>query len=116
MLLVCLSLGQHWAALQSVAWTTMVIERTCSGSLADALATTFDGQHPCKLCQMVQAGQTADDPEGVTVHGLKLEGFAAPFTGVSPETPPGGREWGGSLLQIPSERPQPPPLPPPRVA
>ncbi|MBN8247379.1 MAG: hypothetical protein J0L84_08040 [Verrucomicrobia bacterium] len=113
--LVCLSLGLHWAALQSVAWTTMVIERTCSGSFGDALVTTFDGQHPCKLCQVVQAGQTADDTAGALVHGLKLEGFAA-VSLVIPGEPPGGQDLGGTFLRVPAERSQPPPLPPPRLA
>lgn len=113
--LVCLSLGLHWIVLQSVAWTTMVIERSCSGSLSDALSTTFDGQHPCKLCRVVQEGQSAEDSSGIPVHGLKLEGFAA--TGVVvPQDPSGGREWVGRLPSPLTGRAQVPPVPPPRAA
>ena len=52
-LLVCLTLGLHWAALQTVAWTAMVVERAQTASLSEALQTTFDGQHPCTLCKKI---------------------------------------------------------------
>jgi hypothetical protein len=42
--------GGHWAVLQSVAWTGMVIEYSRDASLTSALSKTFDGKHPCTLC------------------------------------------------------------------
>lgn len=56
--LLSLTLGLHWVVLQSVAWTTMLVERTCQMSFREAVQTTFDGQHPCTLCQVVQAGKS----------------------------------------------------------
>jgi len=115
-LLVCLSLGLHWAALQSVAWTTMVIERSCATSLSDALATTFDGQHPCKLCRVVQAGQAVEDSApGLSPHGLKLEGFAS-AQAVRLSEPPGGMPHGGVVWRPAIIASPAPPLPPPRAA
>ncbi|MCW5559926.1 MAG: hypothetical protein KIT22_19075 [Verrucomicrobiae bacterium] len=113
--LVCLSLGLHWAALQSVAWTTMVIERTCSTSLSDALATTFDGRHPCTLCKVVKAGQAADDSSGILFQSLKLEAFP-PIQVVWLNEPPGSKHYGGAVSHPPADRSQPPLLPPPRIA
>jgi len=113
--LVCLSLGLHWVALQSVAWTTMVIERTCSTSLGNALATTFDGRHPCKLCQVVRAGQAADDSSGIPVQSLKLEAFPAVQV-VWLSEPPGTRNHGGTVFRPLADWSRTPPLPPPRIA
>jgi hypothetical protein len=40
--------------LQSLAWTGMILSRAPSSSLHAALQTTFDGQHPCPLCRLIQ--------------------------------------------------------------
>ncbi|HWB59332.1 MAG TPA: hypothetical protein VG733_07560 [Chthoniobacteraceae bacterium] len=45
--------GGHWMLLQSVAWTTMVIDNVKHASLGEALERTFDGQHPCALCKTI---------------------------------------------------------------
>jgi hypothetical protein len=76
-LLLCLSLGLHWVVLQSVAWTTMLIERTQTTSFATALKTTFDGQHPCKICRAVREGHAAEKKPESQLKLQKLE-IAAP--------------------------------------
>ena len=45
------SIGLHWALLQVVAWTGMVVTYSQTASMPEAVAKTFDGQHPCKLCK-----------------------------------------------------------------
>lgn len=55
--LLVLSLGMHWALLQTVAWTGMVITYSQCGSLQEAISKTFDGKHPCTLCKVVQKGR-----------------------------------------------------------
>lgn len=59
-LALCLSLGLHWLALQSVAWTTMLVANARHVSLTQAVAQTFDGQHPCVLCHVVADGKKSD--------------------------------------------------------
>src|SRR3954470_20768479 len=54
---ICVSIGAHWAALQSVAWATMLVEYSQHEPLPRALAQTFDGHHPCDLCKRVVAAQ-----------------------------------------------------------
>lgn len=114
-LLLCLTLGLHWVALQSVAWTTMVIERSYASSFRTALVTTFDGQHPCKLCQVVQAGKSAGETEQPPLKQSKLETIR---TGLSVWTPvPAAAPL--FLTQTensPVSRSDAPPLPPPRTA
>ncbi|MFO1459512.1 MAG: hypothetical protein U1G08_08875 [Verrucomicrobiota bacterium] len=114
-LLLCLTLGLHWVALQSVAWTTMVIERSCTSSLSVALATTFDGQHPCKLCQVVQAGKSAGETAKLPLKQSKLEIIR---TGLSVWTPVAASApvFLAQSDEAPVSRRDAPPLPPPRGA
>ena len=59
-LLLVLSLGLHWAVLQTVAWTGMLVRYTRDNGLSRAISMTFDGRHPCALCKVVQKGQAED--------------------------------------------------------
>ena len=56
-LALCLAIGLHWAALQSVAWTAMLIEYSKHATLRQALTQTFDGDHPCAMCKGINAAQ-----------------------------------------------------------
>ena len=76
--------GAHWAALQSVAWTTMLAENLQSTSLSQALVKTFDGKHPCPLCKSVAAGKAAEQKSDFTVELKKLEYPPAPDRFVTP--------------------------------
>jgi hypothetical protein len=56
-LLLVLSLGLHWALLQTVAWTGMLITYSRDASFQEAVVMTFDAQHPCPLCQVIKTGR-----------------------------------------------------------
>ncbi len=56
-LALCLAIGLHWAALQSAAWTAMLIEYSKHTTLRQALTQTFDGDHPCAICKGINAAQ-----------------------------------------------------------
>jgi hypothetical protein len=55
--MLVLSLGLHWALLQTVAWTGMLITYAHDTSLQEAVTKTFDGQHPCPLCKVIEKGR-----------------------------------------------------------
>ena len=56
--------GGHWAVLQSVAWAEMLHNYTQrTGSVAVAVEQTFDGQHPCELCQQIQVAKAKEHKE-----------------------------------------------------
>lgn len=59
-LLVCLSLGLHWAVIQGIAWTGMLVSFAKEGTMIEAVQKTFDGQHGCPLCQTVKEGRDSD--------------------------------------------------------
>ncbi len=67
------TISAHWALLQSVAWTTMLANNLQSRSLPDAIAMTFDGQHPCPLCQAIAAAKKTEQKNQPSFEKQKLE-------------------------------------------
>lgn len=59
-LVLVLSLGLHWALLQTVAWTGMILSYSQENSLREAISMTFDGEHPCAMCKVVRESRTAE--------------------------------------------------------
>ncbi len=111
--LLSLTIGLHWAALQSVAWTTMLIERTQQSSFVSAVKSTLDGHHPCKLCRLVQAGKGAEKKSEAVVKLAKLDSSLPARSSLLPPPPSVG-----PLPHVPAmilvARSEAPPLPPPR--
>jgi len=66
-------LGAHWAALQTVAWTTMLADNLQSSSFQAAITKTFDGQHPCCLCKAIAAGKKSEKKTEFSFQSQKLE-------------------------------------------
>jgi len=68
-LTLLVSVGGHWALLQTAAWAGMFVSHAQQGSLVEALSKTFDGEHPCALCKVVKRGhgeqtnQNSEAPE-----------------------------------------------------
>jgi hypothetical protein len=54
---LCGAIGLHWMALQSIAWTTMLVANAKQTSLTQAVARTFNGNHPCDLCKRIDSAQ-----------------------------------------------------------
>ena len=74
-LALVVSLGAHWALLQSVAWVGMIVTYAQEATLAEAVRMTFDGEHPCRLCKVIKADRATEkkqDTENGQV-GAKLE-------------------------------------------
>ncbi len=72
-LALVISTGAQWAALQTVAWTTMLADNLRSHSMAEAVTCTFDGKHPCCLCQVIAAGRKSQQKKEFTAPAQKLE-------------------------------------------
>ncbi|MGC9941854.1 MAG: hypothetical protein ABSE48_08455 [Verrucomicrobiota bacterium] len=66
-------LGAHWAFLQTVAWTSMLADNLCTQSLTEAVSRTFDGDHPCPLCQAIAAGKKSEKKNAFDTQNQKLE-------------------------------------------
>ena len=105
--------GLHWAALQSVAWTTMLVDNLRTQSLTEAVQHTFDGKHPCCLCKAIAAGRKSEQKKEFTAPMQKLEfpPVKDDFVLIAPswfQLLPQANTYADSLTQKP-------PTPPPRV-
>jgi hypothetical protein len=54
LLVAASSLGLHYALVQMVGWVNMTVEYSQTAPFSEALAMTFDGDHPCELCKLVE--------------------------------------------------------------
>jgi len=68
-----LTTGLHWAALQTLAWTTMLANNLCEQTFTEAVARTFDGEHPCPLCKAIAAGKKSEKKSEAVAPTLKME-------------------------------------------
>jgi hypothetical protein len=111
--------GAHWAVLQVTAWTGMIVSRSQTSGVAKAVATTFDGEHPCAMCDAIASGQKEEKQGGAEFPALRAmeevrllisEGAALPLPSLSGET--GWMEFSGTA----AVRALAPPTPPPRAA
>jgi hypothetical protein len=111
-LTLTLSLGLHWTFLQSVAWVGMVVTYSRDSSISQAIDKTFDGKHPCKLCQAVQDGKKSERKQDTQNPVSKIELFFAESTSfevfANNFLPASGSEVRFST------RDDSPPVPPPR--
>lgn len=53
---LCVSIGLHWVVLQSAAWVGMAVTYSVEKGVVQGLSETFDGEHPCPMCKMVNEG------------------------------------------------------------
>ena len=63
LMLVLLLSGGHWALLQGVAWTAMLLDDARGASLVERASSTFGGAEPCGLCLALQEGVQKDREE-----------------------------------------------------
>jgi hypothetical protein len=108
-----ISIGGHWALLQSVAWVGMAVNYSIDeGSVATGLKKTFDGNHPCPLCKLVDKGLDSEKKPEPKVKTFKLDLFLT--TRVIVLSPPQFREIPRALNEVAEPRTARPPAPPPR--
>ena len=67
------SIGLHWAFLQAIAWTGMVISYAHDAPLGEAVVKTFDGKHPCVLCKQIAKGKQSEKKPDSKFEPGKLE-------------------------------------------
>ena len=74
---LCCAIGLHWIALQSLAWTTMLIDFSKRAPLCRAISQTFDGAHPCSLCHVVNAGKSSEKKSDLQSQTQKIDMICA---------------------------------------
>jgi hypothetical protein len=79
-------LGGHWAVLQSVAWTGMLLKYSQQETMSVALEKTFSGTNPCTLCHLVRTGKQSEEKQDLAKIVLKLDAIL-PATLAAPQPP-----------------------------
>ena len=77
---LCCAIGLHWIALQSLAWTTMIIDRSKRAPLRQAIAQTFDCAHPCSLCHAINSGKNSEKKSDLPSATPKIDMICTPQT------------------------------------
>ena len=70
---LCSTIGLQWLALQSIAWTAMMVANAKQVSFCEAVKRTFDGTHPCSLCHVVNKGKTSEKKRDIQSSSAKVD-------------------------------------------
>jgi hypothetical protein len=109
---LCCAIGLHWIALQSLAWTTMIVDYSKHAPLRQAITRTFDGAHPCSLCHVVNKGKNSENKSDLQASTPKIDMICARL--VTSLIPPFVRfAYSASKFSF-SAIGRSPPVPPPR--
>jgi hypothetical protein len=110
-----LSLGLHWAVLQTVAWTGMIVKYSRNGSFTEAVSKTFDGKHPCAMCKVIEQGRAEEKkqeqkqvkPGSKLDPGLIWQPVTFDFTCARKRIPTADAQASSRTEQPPKPRPRP---------
>jgi hypothetical protein len=109
---LCLAIGLQWVALQSLAWTGMLIEYSKRATLCQAIVETLDGAHPCSLCHIVATGKASEKKRDLQSPTSKIDIICVARV-IRLVSPIASFEYTLRDFSV-SEIEQPPPVPPPR--
>jgi hypothetical protein len=110
---LCCAVGVQWIALQSVAWTTMLIEYSKRAPLCQAVAQTFDGSHPCSICHAVNTGRHSEKKSDLQLPSSKIDMICV-SRAIALLPPVVGVEYAPFGVSFSDIR-ESPPVPPPRL-
>ncbi len=109
--------GGHWAVLQTVAWTGMVIEYSKDSPVATALIKTFSGKAPCKMCKTIEAGKEKESRLPASVKAdKKIDKFLARSARMVPLPTETRISYPADSDEASTARPASPPAPVPIAA
>ncbi|MDB6073625.1 MAG: hypothetical protein JWO89_1265 [Verrucomicrobiaceae bacterium] len=110
-----ISIGAQWVVLQSAAWVGMAVRYSMeTGSVSKGLAETFDGEHPCALCDVVAKGQQSEKKNTKFESVKKLELFANQSCVLIIAPKPTSVHIFHTVTEVAVPRVITPPVPPPR--
>ncbi len=114
--------GGHWGMLQVVAWSQMLAQYSAEKGLAKGIEDTFDGEHGCPMCRLIEEGQDKERREGPALPArteLTLKLFPAAGQPLIPGNTETIRERSACAFaappQLSAQWSVSPPSPPPRA-
>ncbi len=112
--MLSLVMGFHWTVIQSAAYLGMVVRYSQTESFPTALSKTFDGLHPCSVCELVKKGRETEGNDGIPKPQLK-QILLLVSTSQLVLPPQDFETLPSDLYRVALYRSLPPPLPPPRA-
>jgi len=73
-------LGGHWAVLQTSAWMGMIVQYSQQAGFKAGVAQTFDGEHPCPVCQAIQDGKQHEQKKAPLLQAELKKDYLAPWS------------------------------------
>lgn len=112
---VLCSFDLHLQVLQVAAWARMIVTYSQTDGLAQGVRETFDGQHPCNLCEAIEeARETSSDSISAAPIPLRVDSTAPDVTVALPHRTE--KNIAHAPVQDAGESfARPPPVPPPRA-
>lgn len=55
--------GGHWGVMQMIAWAQMLRDYSQDRGVAVAVMDTFNGEHPCPMCDKIKAGRAQEEQQ-----------------------------------------------------
>jgi hypothetical protein len=77
LLAIFISAGGHWAMLQSIAYTRMLLEFAEQDSLGTAVKKTFGERYACSLCPKIRDGFNNDHKKPLSLSEVQQPEFLA---------------------------------------
>jgi hypothetical protein len=112
--------GGHWLALQSLAWGRMVMSFSQRDSLSHAIAKTFSGKYPCRMCLKIRADWRQEKEREEKAPWTRIEQLPEALwqlrAATIPPAPITAREEQPCVPRLHSDFIGPPPKPPPRIS
>jgi len=93
----------------------MVVQFSQEAPIEVAVAKTFEGKHPCKICKLVKHGKESEEKFPAIKEKTKLD-LWIPVREVALTLPAQEHDFGISRTTSFQPRSEPPPFPPPRRA
>jgi hypothetical protein len=109
---LCCAIGLQWFALQSIAWTAMIVDNAKHVSLCHAIAKTLDGAHPCSLCRIVSKAKTAEKKSDLHILTPKIDIICTKLA-ITLSSPFSSFDYATTNFRVSNIGPSPP-VPPPR--
>lgn len=109
--------GGHWAVLQSVAWTGMILSYSKEAGLPAAIEKTFSNRAPCKLCKAISAGKQKEGrTQTIASDAKKIDQLSGPRGSSAPLPPATGFSYPPNPSVAAKARSTAPPTPVPIAA
>jgi hypothetical protein len=70
-------IGGHWGVLQTTAWIGMIIQYSQHDGIEAGLSQTFDGAHPCSMCQAIKVASNQEQKKAPLLRGELKKDFLA---------------------------------------